>query len=192
MSKLGIQIQKEINLHGKNIIYIHRVSIKAKVMRLAIYHDGSFVVTTPKRFSENMIFDFIMKKSTWIVEKIQYFKDNPRRIVVKHTIKEIVEYKKQANVLARLRLEHFNSLYHFRYNKITIKNITSRWGSCSSKGNLNFNYKIATLSQELSDYIIVHELCHLREMNHSKNFWNLVEQTIPNYKALRKQLRLLV
>ena len=65
----------------------------------------------------------------------------------------------------------------------------TRWGSCSKKGTLNFNYKIALLSPELRDYIIVHELCHLGEFNHSSKFWLLVEKTVPNYKTLRKQIK---
>jgi hypothetical protein len=64
-----------------------------------------------------------------------------------------------------------------------------RWGSCSKKGNLNFNYKIALLPQRHSDYVIVHELCHLREFNHSKKFWDLVEQAVPNHRALRTELK---
>jgi predicted metal-dependent hydrolase len=182
-------MQKEINLLGKEIIYTHKVNPRMKVMKLAIYHDGSFVVTTPKIVNEKMVIDFISRKAEWIIQKIEYFKNNPRKVVIKHTKEEIMEYKKKAGVLARLRLEHFNSLYRYTYKNITIKNITSRWGSCSSKGNLNFNYKIVLLPQELSDYIIVHELCHLAQMNHSPLFWKLVEKSIPDYKKIRKELR---
>lgn len=97
--------------------------------------------------------------------------------------------KQAAYDLAISRLEYFNTFYNFKYKKISIKNTVTRWGSCSRQGNLNFNYRIATLPSELSDYIIVHELCHLGEFNHSKNFWSLVARTIPNYKLLRAELK---
>jgi predicted metal-dependent hydrolase len=72
---------------------------------------------------------------------------------------------------------------------VAIKNMKSRWGSCSSKGNLNFHYRVAFLPEELLDYVIVHELCHLKLFNHSKAFWNLVAEKSPNYSQLRKQLQ---
>lgn len=70
-----------------------------------------------------------------------------------------------------------------------IKNTKTKWGSCSSKKNLNFSYKIALLDPELQDYLIVHEMCHLAEMNHGKGFWDLVAQQIPHHVALNKKLR---
>lgn len=97
--------------------------------------------------------------------------------------------------LVSSRLTHFQSLYRdqfgytFSYKKISIKNVSSRWGSCSRKGNLNFNFRLALLPPELADYIIVHELCHLGEFNHSKKFWDLVALTIPNWQKLRNGLK---
>lgn len=85
---------------------------------------------------------------------------------------------------------YFNGFYKFFVGKITIRNTKSRWGSCSKLGNLSFNYKIAFLPQRLIDYLVVHELCHLKEFNHSKNFWSLVSKTIPHWRALRKEIKL--
>ncbi len=102
---------------------------------------------------------------------------------------DFAEHKTRAETLVRERIEHWNKIYHFTYNKITIRNQRSRWGSCSKKGNLNFNYKIALLSPVLVDYIVVHELCHLGEFNHSRKFWDLVGQTIPDYALRRAELR---
>ena len=95
----------------------------------------------------------------------------------------------QAKVLILDRIKHYNSFYGFKINRIAIKNQKTRWGSCSSKGNLNFNYKIIFLRKELADYLIVHELCHLGQLNHSKKFWDLVEKTIPNFVELNKKLK---
>lgn len=184
--------KKEIEIHGKKITYTLKLSKQARAIRLAIYHDGDFVVTSPQKISLRIVEEFIIKKSKWILEKIEHFIKNPRVVAMKHSPQEIQEYKKQAIMLVSLRLEYWNTFYNFTYKKITIKNTKSRWGSCSTQGNLNFNYKIVLLSQELSDYIIVHELCHLLEMNHSKSFWNLVAKTVPNHKELRKQLKVAV
>ena len=102
---------------------------------------------------------------------------------------QYIAHKKVALALAKSRLEYFNQFYHFKISRVSIKNQKTRWGSCSKKGNLNFNYRIALLPASLADYVIVHELCHLGEFNHSKNFWNLVEKTIPNHAVIRKEFK---
>ena len=97
--------------------------------------------------------------------------------------------KEAALKLVNKRLRHYNKTYKYKYNNVRVKNHKSRWGSCSQKRNLNFNYRIIYLPQILTDYIVVHELCHLGELNHSRNYWRLVEKTFPNHKDLRKQMR---
>lgn len=98
-------------------------------------------------------------------------------------------HKEVARKLVHRKLRYWNSFYGFQYNRVAIRSQKTRWGSCSDKGNLNFNYKILFLPEELQDYLIVHELCHLEELNHSQQFWEKVGETIPNYKVLRKKLR---
>ena len=100
-----------------------------------------------------------------------------------------LKYKETARALVNERLAVLNSAYGFKYGRIAIRNTKSRWASCSKKGNLNFNYRVVYLRQDLLDYLLVHELCHLQEFNHSKKFWELVARTIPDYKTLRKQLK---
>jgi predicted metal-dependent hydrolase len=102
--------------------------------------------------------------------------------------KDYVALKDSALRLAKERVSYFNKIYKFEYGAVKIRDQRSRWGSCSRKGNLTFNYRIALLAPELVDYIIVHELCHVREFNHSRSFWSLVELTVPNYAQLKKEL----
>lgn len=97
--------------------------------------------------------------------------------------------KTRALQFVQQRLAELNQVYGFTYQRVSVKNQATRWGSCSTKGNLNFHYKIVLLSPLLADYILVHELCHLQELNHSRKFWQLVAKTLPHYASLRKQLR---
>lgn len=87
------------------------------------------------------------------------------------------------------RLAAHNAHYGFSYKRIFIKNQKSCWGSCSEHGNLNFNYKLLFLPPHLADYVIIHELCHLAELNHSPRFWSLVAEVCPEYKKHRRELR---
>ena len=103
--------------------------------------------------------------------------------------KDFDEKKAIALAFVKRRLEHFNRKYHFSWNKVYVKNLKTRWGSCSAQKNLNFSYKIIYLPKSLADYLIVHELCHLKEFNHSDQFWRLVGKAVPQYLELRSELR---
>lgn len=98
-------------------------------------------------------------------------------------------HKPAAQALAEQKVAQWNQLYNFSVGRISIKNARTRWGSCSAKGNLNFNYKIALLPEHLADYLVVHELCHIGQFNHSQAFWNLVAQAVPEYRERRAELK---
>lgn len=103
--------------------------------------------------------------------------------------KHYVAHKETARSLVHARLVYWNQFYGFGYNRVAIRNQRRCWGSCTSLKNLNFSYKIQFLPAHLQDYIIVHELCHLQELNHGKGFWQLVEQQVPGYKDCMRELR---
>ncbi len=113
-----------------------------------------------------------------------------RRVRRSSVTKHYLEHKEKARELVLARLAYFNQFYNLSWNRVAIRNQKSRWGSCSQKGNLNFNYRILFLPPELQDYIIVHELCHLRELHHRDTFWLLVAEQLPDYAALKGTLRL--
>ena len=141
-----------------------------------------------EKFAEN----FIQKKSDWILKKIKYFQKHKFHILPKSSQKEYKLRKKEAYAIIKEKILYFNSFYKFAIGKITIRRQKTRWGSCSRKGNLNFNFNIIHLPQNLLNYLVVHELCHLKELNHSKKFWELVSLQIPDYKILRKELKSLI
>jgi hypothetical protein len=182
-------MKRQIEINKNKIEYTLKVSKRARKVRLAIYCDGNFVVTTPRNIDDNIVEQFIIRKAQWIIDKIEYFKKAPKKLLIKGNKKEYKEYKDKALILAQERVEYFNNTYGFKFNNIRIKNQKTRWGSCSRKGNLNFNYRIALIPEKFSDYIIVHELCHLKEFNHSQGFWDLVSRVIPDYLEIRKKLK---
>ncbi len=100
-----------------------------------------------------------------------------------------IAHRELARERIMMRLHFWNSLYTLEFGTVSIRNQSSRWGSCSAKKNLNFNYRIAFLPEELLDYVIVHELCHLIEFNHSSKFWEHVARTLPDYHERRKVLQ---
>ncbi len=111
---------------------------------------------------------------------------------------DYVAHKNAAREIILSRLEYFAGEYvrldpafatKMKFGRVSIRNQRSRWGSCSAQKNLNFNYRLVHLSPELRDYVIVHELCHLVELNHGRDFWVLVEKTIPNAQALSRHIR---
>ena len=101
------------------------------------------------------------------------------------------KHKEDARTLIHDRLEYWAPICGVIYKRISIRDTKRSWGSCSSKGNLNFSYKLLFLPKCVSDYIIVHELCHLKELNHSERFWQHVEIALPNYLDLKNELRAL-
>lgn len=180
--------KRKISINGKDIDYVFRRTKSSKSVKLAIYQDGHFVITAPKWYPLYVLNKFIEEKSQWIFNQV---KDMDFDLLRAKQTAESAEYKKSvklARSIIHSRLDFFNCYYNFVYNRVAVKNQKTCWGSCSQKANLNFNYKIINLPDEIRDYVIVHELCHLQELNHSKRFWNLVSQAVPNYRTLRRKL----
>jgi predicted metal-dependent hydrolase len=182
--------KKKIKIKNKEIEYELKRRKGMRCLRLSIFSDGTAVVTAPKWYPAYVINKFLQEKSDWLFEKLKNV--DFQQLAVKKN-EEKAEYaagKECARAVIASRVEFFNRHYQFAYNRISIKNQKSCWGSCSQKKNLNFSYKVASLPEELRDYVIVHELCHLRELNHSSRFWRLVAETIVDYNERRRMLRM--
>ena len=169
--------------------YAVRISKRARTLRLSVHPDGSVVVTKPSFMPDMFVRRFVAHHSEWIEKKRADFVRKPAPILAKLSKREYKIHKESARVLVHSLTAFWNKYYDFPIASIRIGNQKSRWGSCSARKNLNFNYKIVFLPKELQDYVVVHELCHLKEMNHSDRFWDLVAETIPEWKARRKELK---
>lgn len=157
---------------------------KRKSAAIKITADMQIVVFVPLYVSDNEIERMVISKSKWIDEhmlKVQSTIDE-RSKLEKITFEQVKEFADQAVEYIPKRVKYYAEKENFVYNKITIKNLVSRWGSCSTKGNLNFNCLLMLTPDYVIDYIVVHELCHLREMNHSEKFWAEVEKIMPDYQ----------
>jgi len=185
-------ITQKTVLENEKIEYSVRKHRKAKRLKIAVSCDGNCTVTLPWRMSMWDAEKFIQQNSQWVLDKLEKMKKiGHKRLFSRHNRGEYLRAKEYARNFVARRLEKFNELYNFEYKSIAIRNQKTRWGSCSSKGNLNFNYKVILLPERHADYIIVHELCHLKEFNHSKRFWSLIAETIPEYREIKKQLKIL-
>lgn len=183
-------MRKENSLEGRDIRVIRS---GRKTVSLQIDKDLAVTVRAPYRMSDAAIRKFIEEKSDWIEkhmremqERREEYEAEPGELL---TVEELRELARKAAEYIPGRVESYASLIGVSYGRITIRNQRSRWGSCSSKGNLNFNCLLMLAPPEIIDYVIVHELCHRREMNHSPLFWQEVEKILPDYKSRRKWLK---
>lgn len=175
--------------------YEIRESKRARSARITVYPDGRVVVTKPARLSVRVLERFVEERNEWV--ELMLAKARRRRgglplIELPKPRRGSRAYKEAvaaARTLVEERLGYFNTLYRSNYGTISIRNQKTRWGSCSHQNNLSFNYRIVFLPPELADYIIVHELCHTLEHNHSPRFWAQVERILPNHRLLRREIR---
>lgn len=179
-------MEKKIKIKGQEITYELRASRRARHLRLEIGRSGLRAIKpwmTPDIFVEH----FIKSKADWILKSL--LKTGQPKINLDIPPEEIPLLKRKAAKIIISRLEFFNAIYGYKYQRLSIKDQKTRWGSCTHSGTLSFNCRLALLPSALLDYVVVHELCHLKEMNHSSRFWNLVAKSIPDYKQRRRELK---
>lgn len=160
-------------------------STRAKRLRITVRTDGSVLLTQPARMADSTALTFLRQKEDWIAKVVAYYKKADILPIPKPSKRDFDKYKREARLLVLEKIRTLGEYYRqsygneFTIKKVSIKNQTSRWGSCSKNKNLNFSYRIIFLPEHLQDYLIVHELCHLKVFNHSRDFWALVREKIP-------------
>ena len=158
---------------------------------LVIDTDANLVVRAPLRMTDRAIAEFVASKQNWIEKHLEKMRLRAakRAEAPSFTQDEREELIRKALRIIPERAAHFAPIVGVTYGRITVRNQKTVWGSCSTKGNLNFNFMLAALPAEVVDYVVVHELCHRKEMNHSPRFWAEVEKVIPDHKRIRKWLK---
>lgn len=164
---------------------------KRKSLSIEVKSDAKVIVRAPFRVSDVYIARFVEDKKVWINRAIQKVKERQKNTIKAEplSLEEINELADRALQVIPEKVKYYASIMGVSYNRITIRNQKTRWGSCSAKGNLNFNCLLMLVPDEVQNYVVVHELCHLKEMNHSKRFWDEVESVIPDYREYKKWLR---
>lgn len=182
-------MQKQLLVGERAIVYTLKRHRAARRLTLSVYPGGRVVLTMPWRSRVAVAEQFLRQKTRWLIKKVDEYKT--RLTLPSHNVlnRHYQAHKVRAHRLIFERAKEFSSRYALTVCKVRIKNQKTRWGSCSKKGTISFNYKILFLPERLRDYIIVHELCHIIEFNHSPKFWGLVAKTIPDYNAVKIELR---
>lgn len=170
------------------------VRSERKTLSVSIQPDCTITVRAPRSVSDSQIRRFLIEKQHWLITKYLEAKqkqetipcsdltDTQRAALTRRYIDAAKEYFPK-------RVTYFHQFTGGTYSRITIRDQKTRWGSCSSKGTLSFNWRLMLAPPAILDYVVVHELCHLRHMDHSPAFWQAVGEVFPDYASARKWLR---
>ena len=152
---------------------------------------GQIIVKAPLQMKTTEIQELLEQKKEWIDKHLALAEEENKLTseIKPYTMEEINKLADKAVKVIPERVKHYAPLIGVDYGRITIRNQRSRWGSCSSKGNLNFNCLLMEMPDEIIDSVVVHELCHLIHFNHSKEFWQTVEKYLPDYKIRKAKLK---
>ncbi len=162
-----------------------------KSYAIQIYSKSKIVVRVPLNMTDEEVYNLIDSKRDWIENNLKSYENSTSKLKYLKPLSDydILKLKDKAKEIIPIKVDYYAKIMGISYNKISIKCQKTRWGSCSSKRNLNFNCLLMLTPDNVIDYIIVHELCHLKEMNHSKRFWNEVKTVLPNYEESHKWLK---
>ncbi|MBQ8845353.1 MAG: DUF45 domain-containing protein [Clostridia bacterium] len=179
-----------------------------KSICLQVKNNGEVILKVPINLPQKNIDEFLVSKQNWLDKSLKrinqtleikskydfnkyvyLFDDNFNKDEILKKYKNVKNfYKANINYLLE-RVEFFKNKYNFNLTKVTINNSVRNWGTFNSKFEMKLNLKCLILKKDLIDYIIIHEFCHSKQLNHSKLFWQEVMRIIPNYKILKKEVR---
>lgn len=172
---------------------IRIIRSRRKTISIQIDENLRITVRAPLRMPDGAIRALIEERSAWIEKNLEKMRERkeetqpePEELLTAEAIRVLA--KEAADYIPE-RVSFYAEKIGVNYGRITIRNQKSRWGSCSGRGNLNFNCLLMLTPPDIIDYVVVHELCHRLEMNHSPYFWAEVERILPDYKNRRKWLK---
>ncbi len=173
---------------------IQIIRSKRRSIALEIKPNLQIFVRAPYRASDREIRQFVEEKSGWLEKHLAMARKRRAELESRQrepalTMEELRNLAEEAARVIPERVRYFAPIVGADYGRITIRNQKTRWGSCSGRGNLNFNCLLMKTPPEVLDYVVVHELCHRKEMNHSNRFWAEVERVLPGYRDARKWLK---
>ena len=164
------------------IIYSNRKTISITVK------EGRVIVRAPRGISQARIDSFVNKNLAWIEKRIEITK-NQHDPIASMTDAQIKRLRELARTYLTAKTEECSKIMGLKFGRITITGAKTRFGSCSSKGNISYSYRLMLYPEAAIDYVVVHELAHLVEMNHSRRFYAIVEKVLPDYKERVKLLK---
>lgn len=168
--------------------FVSRRTSRARRASVSVHCDGRVVVTLPWTFGHEDSFRVLAPYLEWVRRRLAAFRRRGETVLMPRSRHDYLARREEARALvAGLIVRH--AAIASRSRRVAIKDLRRNWGSCSKVGNLNFNYKLLLLPEALAEYVVVHELCHLRELNHSPSFWALVAAELPDWKKRRRDLR---
>ena len=174
-------------------IEYHLIRSDRRSIGIEVDREGKVTVRAPYSCEKKRIDRFLLEKENWIRQKVRLQKKNAMKRQEKREMPEAEKkyYRNLAREVLGARTGYYARKMGVTYGRISIREQKTRWGSCSSAGNLNFNWKLVLMPPELLDYVVVHELAHRKEMNHSPRFWAIVERELPDYCNRREKLKIL-
>lgn len=188
--KLEFAVRGETRQILMDVIYSRR-----KTLGLEVLGSGQVKIRVPNRTKDGVIRDFAESRKKWIVEKYLLM-EKRQKAKEERGVPDYVEhpelearYRELARERIGRRAAYFAGIMGVTYGRITIRAAKTRWGSCSGAGNLNFHWKLILMPEEVLDYVVVHELAHRKQMNHSPAFWAEVEKVLPDYRERRRWLK---
>ena len=177
---------------GRGEIRISVIRSARKSLGLEVRDANTVLARIPTRVSDRELKAFVENHRSWILEKTEVMAEREeKRKSTPAPPPELLSKTDRMKIQLKIgkRVRHYCEAMGVTVGYVTVKNQKTRWGSCSAKGNVNFNYQLAFLPDELLDYVVIHELAHRRHMNHSRAFWAEVEKYCPDYLERRDQLK---
>ena len=180
--------EKLVKIAGLSVLLVRS---SRKTLAVQIRTDGTVIARAPLRMPKDRILCFLSEKASWIrmqQGKMQEREKMRQQARIHLDAAQEKELRERAKSVLAQRTAYFARQVGVTYGRITVRDQKTRWGSCSQTGNLNFNFRLILAPLEVLDYVVVHELCHRRQMNHSTQFWQEVAQVLPDYRKRKAWL----